>query len=58
MNNNFDVVIVGGGHAGSHLANILSRNKYSGSVAVINDAEVRPRPLFSGGTLSGPEFIQ
>ena len=71
MNNNFDVVIVGGGHAGSHLANILSRNKYPGSVAVINDenalpyhrpplskecitdAEVRPRPLFSGGTLSG-----
>lgn len=71
MNNNFDVVIVGGGHAGSHLANILSRKKYSGSVAVINnenalpyhrpplskecitDAEVRPRPLFSGATLAG-----
>lgn len=49
MNKNYGLIIVGGGHAGAHLANALHRKKYTGSVAVISDENVLPyhRPPLS-----------
>ncbi|NLY63359.1 MAG: oxidoreductase [Alcaligenaceae bacterium] len=49
MKNDYDLVIVGGGHAGAHLLNTLHRKKYTGSVALISDENVAPyhRPPLS-----------
>ena len=49
MRNDYDLVIVGGGHAGAHLLNTLHRKKYTGSVALISDENVPPyhRPPLS-----------
>jgi len=33
----FDIVIVGGGHAGAHAAIALRQNKYPGLIAIISD---------------------
>lgn len=49
MRNDYDLVIVGGGHAGAHLLNTLHRKKYTGSIALISDENVPPyhRPPLS-----------
>ncbi|OEY66104.1 NAD(P)/FAD-dependent oxidoreductase [Marinobacter sp. X15-166B] len=49
MKNEFDVVIIGAGHAGAHLVNVLVRKKYTGSVALISDEMFQPyhRPPLS-----------
>lgn len=51
----YDVVIVGGGHAGVQLAANLAKAKYSGSIALLSDERVLPyeRPPLSKGFLKG-----
>ena len=56
----FDVVVVGAGHAGVHLASELAMHHYSGSVAVI-DAEAElpyERPPLTKGFLDGSVTVQ
>ena len=49
MKNDFDVVIIGAGHAGAHLVNVLVRKKFTGSVALVSDEMFQPyhRPPLS-----------
>ena len=51
----FDIVIVGGGHAGAQAAVALRQNKYPGSIAIICDEPELPyeRPPLSKDYLSG-----
>lgn len=49
MKSNFDVVVVGAGHAGAHLVNVLARKKFTGTVALVSDEMFQPyhRPPLS-----------
>ena len=49
MENDFDIVIVGAGHAGAHLVNVLVRKKFTGNVALVSDEMFHPyhRPPLS-----------
>lgn len=59
MRNDYDLVIVGGGHAGAHLLNTLHRKKYTGSVALISEENALPyhRPPLSKECLT-PEPLK
>lgn len=58
MNKNYDLIVVGGGHAGAHLANTLHRKKFPGTVAVISDEEAKPyhRPPLSKECVTAEEI--
>ena len=51
----FDVLIIGGGQAGSMTAINLRKQKYEGSIAIISEERHHPyqRPPLSKGFLSG-----
>ena len=51
----YDVVIVGGGHAGAQAATALRQNKFAGTVAIVGDEPELPyeRPPLSKDYLSG-----
>jgi 3-phenylpropionate/trans-cinnamate dioxygenase ferredoxin reductase subunit len=57
MNDRYDVVIVGAGHAGVNLAAYLTKGGFAGSVALLSDEETLPykRPPLSKGFLLGTE---
>ncbi|MFJ2028747.1 NAD(P)/FAD-dependent oxidoreductase [Streptosporangium sp. NPDC087985] len=57
MNREYDVVIVGAGHGGVHLATALVKGGYDGSVALVSAESAIPyeRPPLSKGYLLGSE---
>jgi 3-phenylpropionate/trans-cinnamate dioxygenase ferredoxin reductase component len=59
MNDRYDVVVVGAGHAGVNLVAYLIKGGYSGTVALLNDEETLPykRPPLSKGFLLGTESV-
>lgn len=60
MNAQYDVVVVGAGHAGVSLAANLAKNGFTGSVALLNNESGLPykRPPLSKGYLLGTEGLE
>ena len=56
----FDVVIVGAGHAGVNIASYLAKAKFRGSVALLSNERELPykRPTLSKGFLNGTEDLE
>lgn len=55
----YDVVVVGGGHGGAHLAAMLRQLDFGGSIAIVTDDAVPPyqRPPLSKDYLAGAKRI-
>lgn len=60
MNEHFDVVIVGGGHAGAQAAIALRQAKFEGSIVIISDEPELPygRPPLSKEYLLGEKSFE
>src|SRR5690606_18970308 len=60
MSPTYDVVIVGAGHGGVHLATLLVKENYPGSIALLSDESVIPyeRPPLSKGYLTGEQSFE
>ena len=58
--NDYDIVIVGGGHAGAQAAIALRQNKFEGTIAIIGDEPELPyeRPPLSKDYLSGEKAFE
>lgn len=59
MNNEYDVVIVGGGHSGTQLCTSLRKHNFKGSIALISEEAILPynRPSLSKEYLAGKKTI-
>jgi len=58
--NDYDIVIVGGGHAGAQAAIALRQNKFEGTIAIVGDEPELPyeRPPLSKDYLSGEKAFE
>ena len=58
--NDYDIVIVGGGHAGAKAAIALRQNKFEGTIAIVGDEPELPyeRPPLSKDYLSGEKAFE
>ena len=58
--NHYDIVIVGGGHAGAQAAIALRQNKFEGTIAIVGDEPELPyeRPPLSKDYLSGEKAFE
>ena len=58
--NDYDIVIVGGGHAGAQAAIALRQNKFEGTIAIVGDEPELPyeRPPLSKDYLSGGKAFE